>query len=128
MKHKKQLRRRDVTSGKSPFSLNLTYSYVIISDCETLFNIEFAFVSNSSRAEPVDFSRNDISKPSGNNNDSDRAFSLYSSIDGKSANAQSSVSMLRSVSSDDLMLKSSDDGSEDESDVDIVGDTKGYLS
>lgn len=43
-------------------------------------------------------------------------------------NAQSSVTMLRSVSSDDLMLKSSDEGSEDESDVDIIGDTKGYLT
>lgn len=79
-------------------------------------------------AEPVDFSRNEISKPSGNNSDSDRAFSLYSSLEGKSVNAQSSVSMLRSVSSDDLILKSSDDGSEDESDVDIIGDTKGYLT
>lgn len=83
---------------------------------------------NSVFAEPVDFSRNDIGKPSGNNSDSDRAFSMYSSLEGKSVNAQSSVSMLRSVSSDDLILKSSDDGSEDESDVDIIGDTKGYLT
>lgn len=69
-----------------------------------------------------------MSKPSGNNSDSDRAFSLYSSLEGKSVNAQSSINMLRSVSSDDLMLKSSDDGSDDESDVDIIGDAKGYLT
>lgn len=35
--------------------------------------------------------------------------------------------MLRSLSSDDL-LKSSDDGSDDESDVDIIGESKGYIS
>lgn len=54
---------------------------------------------------------------------------MYSPLNGKAGNAQSSsVSMLRSVSSDDLILKSSDDNSEDESDVDIIGDTKGYLT
>lgn len=45
----------------------------------------------------------------------------------KSLKAQSSIQMLRSISSDDLM-KSSDSGTEDESDVDIVGESKGYIS
>lgn len=39
-----------------------------------------------------------------------------------------SLGMLRSVSSDD-MIKSSDENSDDESDVDIVGDpVKGYMT
>lgn len=46
----------------------------------------------------------------------------------KSMKAQNSISLLRSVSSDDLMMKCSDDESDDESDVDIIGDPKGYLS
>ncbi|XP_031619200.1 brain-specific homeobox protein isoform X3 [Contarinia nasturtii] len=102
MKHKKQLRRRDINS-----------------------------------AEPVDFSRNEANKNASNvadnskrgpTDESERAFSLYSSMAGvKSLKAQSSIQMLRSISSDDLM-KSSDSGTEDESDVDIVGESKGYIS
>lgn len=93
-------------------------------------------------AEPVDFSRNetvktvagiDNGKRRGHPNDeSERAFSLYSSMGVKSSlKAQSSIQMLRSLSSDDLMMKSSDSNSgtdEDESDVDIVGESKGYIS
>ncbi|XP_055299123.1 brain-specific homeobox protein-like isoform X2 [Sitodiplosis mosellana] len=101
MKHKKQLRRRDISS-----------------------------------AEPVDFSRNEAGKSTPNASDngkrgpadeSERAFSLYSSMGVKSLKAQSSIQMLRSISSDDLM-KSSDSDTEDESDVDIVGESKGYIS
>lgn len=86
--------------------------------------------------EPVDFSRSEDNKtdsnatPDNSNrlNESERAFSLYSSMGVKSLKAQSSIQMLRSLSSDDLM-KSSDDGSDDdESDVDIIGETKGYIS
>lgn len=36
--------------------------------------------------------------------------------------------MLRSVSSDDLLMKSSDEDSEDDSDVDIIGDPRGYIT
>lgn len=71
-------------------------------------------------SEPVDFSRTDA--PKNNLASSDGAFSIYSSMGTKSLKA------LRSVSSEDLMMKGSDDGSEDESDVDIVGDPKGYLT
>lgn len=88
------------------------------------------------KVEPVDFSRNEAGKIASNNTDngkrgqadeSERAFSLYSSMGVKSLKAQSSIQMLRSISSDDLM-KSSDSGTEDESDVDIVGESKGYIS
>lgn len=87
-------------------------------------------------AEPVDFSRNEAVKTASNagdngkrgpNDESERAFSLYSSMGVKSLKAQSSIQMLRSLSSDDLM-KSSDSGTEDESDVDIIGESKGYIS
>lgn len=81
--------------------------------------------------EPVDFSRNDTSKSATADmkraDESDRAFSLYSSMGVKSLKAQSSIQMLRSISSDDLM-KSDDSSSEDESDVDIIGESKGYIS
>lgn len=40
---------------------------------------------------------------------------------------KNTLGMLRSVSSDD-MVKSSDENSDDESDVDIVGDPKGYMT
>lgn len=86
------------------------------------------------KAEPVDFSRNEANKSASNTGDkrgptdeSERAFSLYSSMGVKSLKAQTSIQMLRSISSDDLM-KSSDSGTEDESDVDIIGETKGYIS
>lgn len=88
------------------------------------------------KVEPVDFSCNEAGKIASNNTDngkrgpadeSERAFSLYSSMGVKSLKAQSSIQMLRSISSDDLM-KSSDSGTEDESDVDIVGESKGYIS
>lgn len=46
----------------------------------------------------------------------------------KSLKTQSSIQMFRSISSDDLMMKSSDDGTDDESDVDIIGESKGYIS
>lgn len=52
---------------------------------------------------------------------SNRSFSTYSMDEKKS------LGMLRSVSSDD-MVKSSDENSDDESDVDIVGDPKGYMT
>lgn len=88
------------------------------------------------KAEPVDFSRNEANKNASNvadngkrgpSDESERAFSLYSMAGVKSLKAQSSIQMLRSISSDDLM-KSSDSGTEDESDVDIVGESKGYIS
>ena len=91
---------------------------------------------NVFKAEPVDFSRNEAGKSAPNASDngkrgaadeSERAFSLYSSMGVKSLKAQSSIQMLRSISSDDLM-KSSDSGTEDESDVDIIGESKGYIS
>lgn len=49
-------------------------------------------------------------------------------MNSKSLKTQSSISMLRSVSSDDLMMKSSDEESDDGSDVDIIGDPKGYIT
>lgn len=87
-------------------------------------------------AEPVDFSRNEAGKSAsnvtdnnkrGSGDETERAFSLYSTMGVKSLKAQSSIQMLRSISSDDLM-KSSDSGTEDESDVDIIGESKGYIS
>lgn len=74
--------------------------------------------------EPVDFSRNVSTKPnqsSDTTQNSNRSFSTYS-LDEKKT-----LGMLRSVSSDD-MIKSSDENSDDESDVDIVGDPKGYMT
>lgn len=88
------------------------------------------------KIEPVDFSRNETGKNASSTADnnkrgpvdeSERAFSLYSSMGVKSLKAQSSIQMLRSISSDDLM-KLSDSGTEDESDVDIIGESKGYIS
>lgn len=83
----------------------------------------------------MDFSRGDASKQTASSNgngstgsDSDRAFTIYSSLNNKSLKTQSSISMLRSVSSDDLMMKSSDEDSDDGSDVDIIGDPKGYIT
>lgn len=86
-------------------------------------------------SEPVDFSRNELTTQlntstgtNGTSENTERAFSLYSSINSKSIKTQSSISILRSVSSDDMMLKSSDESTDDESDVDIIGDPKGYLT
>lgn len=88
-------------------------------------------------AEPVDFSRNEDNKsqPNGatdngkrlNGDESERAFSLYSSMGVKSLKAQTSIQMLRSLSSDDLMKSSDECSDDDESDVDIIGETKGYM-
>lgn len=39
-----------------------------------------------------------------------------------------SLGMLRSVSSDDMVKSSDDNSDDDESDVDIVGDPKGYMT
>lgn len=96
----------------------------------------FNWIFYCNKIEPVDFSRSDANKTSmvpGNGkcvsvDESERAFSLYSSMGVKSLKAQSSIHMLRSISSDDLMMKSSDEDSEEESDVDIVGESKGYIS
>lgn len=88
------------------------------------------------QVEPVDFSRNEANKSAssipdnskrGPADETERAFSLYQTMGVKSLKAQSSIQMLRSISSDDLM-KSSDSGTEDESDVDIIGESKGYIS
>lgn len=46
----------------------------------------------------------------------------------KSLKAQTSIQMLRSLSSDDLMKSSDECSDDDESDVDIMGETKGYMS
>lgn len=90
--------------------------------------------------EPVDFSRNETGTKIASNgtsaadnskrgpvDESERAFSLYSTMGVKSLKAQTSIQMLRSISSDDLM-RSSDSGTDDESDVDIIGESKGYIS
>lgn len=118
MKHKKQLRRRDANSSGEFYLEKIFIFKEPLKKKYCLFN----------STEPVDFSRSEVGKSTTNNSDSDRAFSLYSSIGTKSMKTQNSISMLRSVSSDDLMMKSSDDGTDDESDVDIVGDPKGYLT
>lgn len=100
-----------------------------IKQCKILFPL----------AEPVDFSRNENGNKIASNgtasdngkrgpaDESERAFSLYSTMGVKSLKAQTSIQMLRSISSDDLM-RSSDSGTDDESDVDIVGESKGYIS
>lgn len=103
-----------------------------------LINIE-QYKINFIIAEPVDFSRNENGIKSASNgtaadnskrgpvDESERAFSLYSTMGVKSLKAQTSIQMLRSISSDDLM-RSSDSGTDDESDVDIIGESKGYIS
>lgn len=93
---------------------------------------------SKSIAEPVDFSRSDDNKSDPNGSmdngkrssidEPERAFSLYSSMGIKSLKAQSSIQMLRSLSSDDLMKSSDDCSDDDESDVDIIGESKGYIS
>lgn len=62
--------------------------------------------------------------------DSDGPFSMYSNCSLNNTNSKlKSIGMLRSISSDDLVLKSSDENTDDdESDVDIVGEPKGYIT
>lgn len=77
-------------------------------------------------SEPVDFSRNVSTKPivqsSDTTQNSNRSFSTYSMDEKKT------LGMLRSVSSDDMVKSSDENTDDDESDVDIIGDPKGYMT
>lgn len=82
-------------------------------------------------SEPVDFSRPDGGKLNlainqNSSSETNREFTHYSTLTSKGSK---SISILRSLSSDDLELKSSDENTDDGSDVDILGDhSKGYLT
>lgn len=87
-------------------------------------------------SEPVDFSKNESTATTasttaamgGNVHDSDGTYSLYAVTMNNSSKLNKSFGLLRSISSDDLVLNSSDEHTDDESDVDIIGDPKGYLT